>query len=154
MTTTILEKPNTMNKTAYRYSELANLLSGLMEVEELKGVKFALKVSKNIRLIRAELLELEEAAKPTEEFLALASEVQAIEADESKNDEVKKLEIERLESIEENKEHIKVRREQIAEFQKMMEDTTEISLFKLSESHLPLEITAKQLNNISLIIKE
>jgi Mg-chelatase subunit ChlI len=153
MTTTTLEQPNTMNKTAYKYSDLATLLTGLMEVENLKGVKFALKVSKNIRLIRSELTQLEEAAKPTPAFLEIAAEVQAIEADQSKSDEVKKLDIERLEKEEGNEEHINFRKEQIAEFQKMMEEETEISLFKLSENHLPADITAKQLNSISLIIK-
>jgi len=152
MTTTILETPNTMNKTSYTYTDLANLLTGLSEVENLKGVKFALKVSKNIRLIRAELVELEEAAKPSAEFLTLAEKVQAIEADPSKSDEVKKLDVGKLEK--DNKELVTERKDQIAEFQKMMQDTTDISLFKLSENHLPLEITAKQLNDISLIIKE
>tara|TARA_Y100001973_G_C5171194_1_gene319175 strand:+ start:596 stop:1054 length:459 start_codon:yes stop_codon:yes gene_type:complete len=152
MTTTILEKPKTMETTDYKYSDLANLLTGLMQVEQLKGVKFALKVSKNIRLIRAELLELEEAAKPSSEFIELANKVQEIEADESKNDEVKKLDIEKLEK--ENPELVQERKDQIAEFQKMMNETTDISLFKISEKHLPTEITAKQLTDISLIIKE
>jgi|TARA_R110000765_G_scaffold358008_2_gene448233 hypothetical protein len=152
MTATTLEKPNTVSETMYKYSDLANLLAGLIEVEELKGVKFALKVSKNIRLVRSELTELENAAQPSDEFLKLATIVQGIEASESSDVDVKRKEIEELE--EKNKEVIEVRKAQILEFQKVMEEYTDITLFKLSEQHLPSDITAKQIDNISLIIKE
>jgi len=152
MTTTVLEHPNTTTlMESYKYADLADLLQGLIDVQDLKGVKFALQISKNTRLIKAELLELEEAARPDEDFIALATKVQSVEASEltpeEKQEAVAKIE-------EENAELVQKRKDQIREFQAMMADTTELSLFKISEKHLPGDITAKQLNDISLIIKE
>jgi hypothetical protein len=149
---TTMEKVNTMKMTSYNYRELAGLMQGLIGVQELKGVKFSLQVTKNINLIKAELEHLEEAAKPSDEFNALAIQVREIEADQDLEQDDKMTKIKEIED--KNPELIDTRKAQIDEFNKMLDDTTEISLFKLSENHLPADITPKQLASIGLIIKE
>ena len=51
------------------------MINGLFAVQELKGKKFSLTVSKNIVILQKALKELEEAGKPSEEFMKLAKEV-------------------------------------------------------------------------------
>jgi len=147
-----MEKVNTMKMESYNYRDLANLLQGLLAVQDLKGVKFSLQVTKNINLIKGELEHLEEAAKPTDEFNKLALQVRDIEANPDIEQDDKVAKVKEIED--KNPELIEARKAQIDEFNKLLDDETEISLFKLSENHLPTDITPKQLASISLIIKE
>ena len=62
--------------------EIVDLMNGLMNVQNLEGVRFSLVISKNIRIIQQELADLEEAAKPSEEFIALSQEANAIQNDQ------------------------------------------------------------------------
>jgi hypothetical protein len=148
---TTMEKVNTMEFTKHTNRELADLMQGLMAVKDLKGVRFSLQVTKNINLIKSELEHIEEAAKPSEEFLEIAKLVQVIEGS-GKTDEEKKEEVAKLE--EKNAELVADRKKQIDEFNNMLEDEIEVSLFKISEKHLPEDITAQQLMGINQLIKE
>jgi len=141
-----------MTSATHTNRELADLMQGLVDVKDLKGVKFSLQVSKNMKLIKSELLHLEEASQPTAEFLELAKIVQKIEGSETKSDEEKQKEIEKIEA--ENTELVEHRKEQIAEFNLLLLEETELNLFKVSESDLPSDITTTQLLNINPIIKE
>jgi|TARA_R110000744_G_scaffold68481_1_gene139258 hypothetical protein len=147
-----MEKVNTMELTTYTYRSLADLLQAMFEVSELKGVKFSLQISKNISLIKEELSSLEESSKPTAKFLEIAQLVQQLETSESISDEEKKEKIQKIES--ENVELVEERKSQIAEFTEMLKEEIGLSLFKISEDSLPVDITAKQLLGINLIIKE
>ena len=62
-------------------------------------------------------------------------------------EEVAKIEKDNAKLVEE-------RKKQIDEFNNMLEDEIEVSLFKISESHLPEDITAQQLMGINKLIKE
>ena len=148
---TTMEKVNTMAFTKHTNRELADLMQGLMEVKDLKGVKFSLQVSKNIKLIKAELVHIEEASQPSAAFLELAALVQTLDKSGKGEEEIKK-EVEEIEKG--NEELISERKKQIEEFNALLEEEIEISLFKVSESHLPEDITTAQLLGISLIIKE
>jgi ribosomal protein L11 len=148
---TTMEKVNTMEFTKHTNRELADLMQGLMAVKDLKGVRFSLQVTKNINLIKSELEHIEEAAKPSEEFLEIAKLVQVIEGS-GKTDEEKKEEVAKLE--EKNADLVADRKKQIDEFNNMLEDEIEVSLFKISEKHLPEDITAQQLMGINQLIKE
>ena len=128
--------------------EFVNLINGLFQVQELKGKEFSLAVGKNISIIRDSLKDVEEAGKPSEEFMDLAQEVNNI-ANESKEDS--KEQIDALEK--ENEELVKSRREQMDSVNKMMEDSIEIELYPLTEECLPEDITAKQINNIIKLIQ-
>ena len=67
--------------------------------------------------------------------------------DEEKKEKIQKIESENVELVEE-------RKSQIAEFTEMLKEEIGLSLFKISEDSLPVDITAKQLLGINLIIKE
>ena len=128
--------------------EFVNLINGLFQVQELKGKKFGLAVSKNIVTLKKELQHLEELGKPSEEFMKLAQKVNEITssgADDAK-EQVDKLE-------EENLELVSSRREQMEKVTELMKDKMKIKLFTISEDTLPEDITARQINNIEKIIK-
>ena len=128
--------------------EFVNLINGLFTVQELKGKKFSLTVSKNITILQKELKDLEEFGKPSKEFMELAQKVNGIaneEADDSKE------RIDKLES--ENKNLVEKRRAQIDEVAKLMEDEIKLDLHILSEDILPEDITAKQIKSLEKIIE-
>ena len=58
--------------------ELVNIINGLFAVQNLKGKEFSLTVSKNIAILKKELKDLEDAGKPSDEFLKLAEQVNEI----------------------------------------------------------------------------
>ena len=125
--------------------EFVELFQGLTAVQQLKGVKFGLLVSKNIRTIQTELDYLEDASKPTEEFMTLSAQINRL-ASEKKEDEIKTLE-------EQNSELISERQEQIAELDKLMLEEVEIDLLPIVEDCLPADITGEQIINIYKIIE-
>jgi|TARA_R110002110_G_scaffold170406_1_gene372533 hypothetical protein len=128
--------------------ELVNLINGLFQVQELKGKKFGLAVSKNLKILKDELQDLEDMGKPSEEFMALAAQVNEIAnggAEDSK--EV----IDNLEK--ENEVLVTARREQMDKITVLMEEEVSVSLNTLTESTLPEDISAAQINNIIKIIE-
>ena len=128
--------------------ELVNLINGLFKVQELKGKTFGLAVSKNIKILQTELQDLEEAGKPSEEFMELARQVNEI-ANENAEDSESRIAV--LET--ENEELVKSRREQMDMVTTLMEDELTVELNTLSEQMLPEDITASQINNIIKIIE-
>jgi len=128
--------------------ELVNLINGLFQVQELKGKTFGLAVSKNIKILQTELKDLEEAGKPSDEFMELAKQVNEIANSDEEGAEAKiaALEIE-------NEELVKSRREQMDMVTALMEDEMTVELNTLSEKMLPEDITASQINNIIKIIE-
>tara|TARA_R100000152_G_C6772919_1_gene200058 strand:- start:1344 stop:1757 length:414 start_codon:yes stop_codon:yes gene_type:complete len=128
--------------------EFVNIINGLFSVQELKGKEFSLTVSKNIVILQKALKDLEEAGKPSDEFMKLASEVNQLA---NLNSEDSKEKITKLE--EENKELVEERRTQMDKVKEMMEEEIELKLNILEEDSLPEDITAKQINNLIKIIK-
>ena len=128
--------------------ELVTIINGLFGVQELKGKKFSLVVSKNIAILKETLKDLEDAGKPSEEFLKIAQEVNEIA---TKNEEGAKEKIDKIE--EDNKELVEARRTQMDKVEKMMQESAEVELNTIAEDLLPEDITAKQLNQIIKIIE-
>ena len=128
--------------------ELVNLVNGLFSIQELKGKKFGIVVSKNLTILQKELKPLEEAGKPSEEFMKLAAQVNEIANSQVEDS---KEQIDQLEKN--NQELVNSRRTQMEEVQKMMEEDMSIDLHILSEEILPEDITAKQINGILKIIE-
>ena len=128
--------------------EFVNLINGLFQVQELKGKKFGLVVSKNITILREELKHLEDLGKPSEEFMKLAMEVNQISNEDPDNAKTK---IDKLEK--ENETLVKARREQMDKVTEKMKDELTVKLNTISETLLPEDITAHQINNIKKIIK-
>tara|TARA_B110000495_G_C23023531_1_gene607660 strand:+ start:1636 stop:2049 length:414 start_codon:yes stop_codon:yes gene_type:complete len=128
--------------------ELVNLINGLFQVQELKGKKFGLAVSKNLIILKKELKELEDVGKPSEEFMKLAEEVNVIANSESEDS---KEQIDNLEK--ENEDLVAKRREQLDIVTHMMTEEMSVELNTLSEDILPEEISAIQINSLIKIIE-
>ena len=132
-------------KIKMKNGEFVELFNGLAAVQQLKGVKFGLLISKNVRIIQDELSYLEEASKPTKEFVDLSVKINQL-MNEKKQDEVKMLE-------EENAKLIQERKDQVAEVDKLMQEEVEIELLPIPESCLPADISGEQIMNIDKIIE-
>ena len=128
--------------------EFVNMITGLYQVQDIKGKEFSLVVSKNIDILKTELQSLEDAATPSEEFMVLAREVNQLTNTEG---EEAKSKIDKLE--EENKELVESRRVQMEKVKKMMDEKIEVELNVIEENILPEDVTAKQINGIIKLIK-
>ena len=128
--------------------EFVDLINGLFQVQELKGKEFSLLVSKNINILQKNLKDIQEAVTPSEKFLELAQQVNAI-ANANAEDSQEK--IDKLES--ENKELVESRKNQMAKVSEMLKKDIELELHVLPESVLPEDVTAKQINTIINIIE-
>ena len=134
-----------MKKMTMANSEFVDLFNGLVAVQGLKGVKFGLLVAKNVRVIQEELDHLENASKPSEEFMELSAKIN--ELMNNKDDEG----IKALES--DNAKLIQDRKDQLVEIEKLMAEETSMNLFPITESCLPADITGEQIMNIDKIIE-
>jgi len=122
--------------------EVVELMNGLFNVQNLEGVKFSLVVSKNIKIIQKELQELEDASKPSDEFLDLSKQANLIKDD---SEAIKNLE-------DANPIVVQARKDQLAKLDEMLEDKIEISLHTFTEDVLPVNITAAQLTSIDTLL--
>ena len=125
--------------------EFVELFNGLTSVQKLKGVKLGLLVSKNIRIIQEELKDIEEASKPSDDFLELSQKVQVL-MNQDKKDEIADLE-------KENAKLVQSRKDQLKEVDKLLLEETEIELHAIPEDCLPTDITGEQIINIDKIIE-
>tara|TARA_R100000742_G_C4261284_1_gene79057 strand:- start:430 stop:870 length:441 start_codon:yes stop_codon:yes gene_type:complete len=142
-----IKEVKTTTKINATKGEFVNLVNGLFAVQDLKGKKFGLVVSKNIATIQEALQDLADAGKPSPEFLKLAEEVNAIaeKNEEDAKDQIKKLE-------EDNQELVDARRKQMKDLEETMKETIDIELNVISESLLPESVTAKQITALIKII--
>lgn len=120
-----------------------DLLAGLYSVQQLPGLKFALKVDENIQKLENELAPLNKLMEPTPEFEAFAERVR----DEAGNDPEKRKKLE-----EENKELVDHRVKQIETAREMLAEPKEIQLRKIYVSELPKEINAAQIKALKPIL--
>jgi len=134
-----------MKKFTETNGEFVELFKGLTAVQGLKGVKFGLLVAKNVRVIQNELQHLEDASKPTEEFLELSAKIN--EAMNNKDEEaVKALEAD-------NEGLIQERKDQLSEIDALMGEESTLELFPIAEDCIPQDITAEQIMGIDKIIE-
>lgn len=133
----------TMKTITGSKQEFITIINGLFSVQELKGKEFGLVVSKNIEILRNSLKDLEEAGKPSEEFMKLAEQVNAIA---EANEEGAKEAIQQIEK--DNQELVDARRDQMDKLTESMKEEITIDLNIISEDLLPEDITAKQINMI------
>lgn len=134
-----------MTNVELKNGEFVELINGLFAVQGLKGVKFGLLVSKNIRILQTELDHLESAATPSEEFVKLSVQVNNLAA-EDKAEEIQKLE-------DEHKELVESRKSQMAELENLLQEGTSIGLYAIPEDCLPADISGEQIINIDKIIE-
>mgnify|MGYP003631586426 FL=1 len=129
--------------------EFVQMLNSLFAVKDLKGKEFAVAVAKNLDILTKNLKDLEEAGKPSKEFMELAMSVNAFTDDP--NDESKIYEIDKLEK--DNKELIDERRTQLDNVAKLMEEEIEITIEPLTIEMLPEDITAQQMSSLTKFIE-
>ena len=134
-------------KKKYVKQDLVTLLQSLQSVENLKGVKLAVAIQKNYKIIGEALSDIEAKAIPTEEFMALATEMQKYDM-ETEIEKVKE-----KEELPENAKLIEERKKQLDEVNELLQGEIELDLAELAEKDLPTEITGKELASIALIIK-
>ena len=125
--------------------ELVDLMNGLFAAQDVKGKEFALTVSKNISALQEHLKGVEEAGRPSEEFVKFAREIkEATDANDS--NAVKEMESRNASLIAE-------RKEQIEKLQEMLkEDSKPITLNAIPNDVIPNDVTARQINNLEKII--
>ena len=143
-----IEKVKTIKTIKATKGELVNVINGLFAVQELKGKKFSLVVSKNIAILQEALKEVEDAGKPSEEFMVLATQVNEIA---TKDEEDAKEQINTIEK--ENQELVASRRSQMDKVTEMMKEEVSVDLYTLSENILPEDVTAQQITKIIKIIE-
>lgn len=133
-------------KNTYQKQALVDLLTGMQEVQDLKGVELAVCVAKNAKMIDDLLADIEVKARPSEEFLKLAAEMQEYNME---------TEIEKVKAKEQepgNSEIIASRKQQLDEVAELLKEEVECKLFKISKNDLPVDITGKQVGLINLIV--
>lgn len=120
-----------------------DVLNGLYQSQELKGLKFAKKCLSNIQAIEKELRPLDNIMRPSPEFMAFAERIRT----EAGNDPVKVKELEATEPL-----LVEERKEQLATLQVMLasEKTIEVNLFNSNE--LPTDMNTIQLKGIHVLI--
>lgn len=137
-----------MKKINATKQEFVDLINGLLQVQELKGKKFSLLVSKNLNILQKNLEDVQKAGTPSEEFLELAQKVNMIASGKAPDSQEQ---IDKLEA--ENKELVDARKEQMAKVTEMLKEEIEVELNMLPEDTLPEDVTAKQINSIINIIE-
>lgn len=124
--------------------EFLSIFRALSETRSVKGVEYAKVVVKNCEAIKALLDPIEETAKPSEEFMLLSLEAQKfIQAEDGEG--LKKLE-------EEHAGLIELRKTQLEEVNKKLDETSTIELKIIEEKHLPTDLSAEQLEAIIKIV--
>tara|TARA_Y100000592_G_C5300978_1_gene235476 strand:+ start:175 stop:588 length:414 start_codon:yes stop_codon:yes gene_type:complete len=134
-------------KQNYVKQELVNLLQSLQAVENLKGVKLAIAIQRNYKIIGNALQDIEEKAIPSEDFMKLADHMRTFDMEK----DIEKVKEE--EAKPENAKLIEERKKQLDEVNVLLKEDIELALAKIAEKDLPSEITGKQLASIELIIK-
>ena len=145
--------------------DLFGLLAGLQAVGNLRGVKFVYAVARNARLLQAETKALQAAAQPDEALQALERARIALcteyaEKDEAGNarvsgasfviDASKRAQFDdQVAALQgEHAEVVSRREEQLREYEALLDEEADIQLHRVTEEHLPQDITAAQLTAI------
>ncbi len=155
--------------------ELVQLYNTLHSVGDLKGVKFAYAVSKNIHKIKPHIESLQESVKPTEEFQKYDKErAELAEKHAKKNKEGKPItntnldnntqsyEIENEEKFQKELEKLQKkykgaldeRESQIEKYKELLQEEADVELYTIKVKDLPEDITPEKLTNLFFIIDE
>lgn len=152
-------------------TKLFDLLQGLREVSSHPGAKFAYGVAKNISVITTECELLQKLITPAPEFQAFNQErVKLAERLATKNDDGspmddgkeyiftaearKTFETELAKLRSQHADAIAVQEQKTADFNLLLEEESDITLFKIKSDLLPEAITAAQVSAIIDIIED
>ena len=134
-----------MKKFEATNREFLSLYKGLESVKKMQGATFAVLVGKNLKALKSLLDPLEQAALPSIEFQELSIKMQELIKEEDQES------IEALEA--DNTEMIEERKKQLQDVEELLDNTTEVQLYPISEDQLPQEINAEQVENLLQIIE-
>lgn len=152
-------------------NESVALFQSLNRLGNLKGVKFAYGVSRNISLLKPEVESLEKAVAVSEEYAEFEKKRIALvekfakkdekgkfimtgnnyEIEEGKQGELDK-EFEELKS--DNEEVFSARLKQVEEYNELLKTESSVVLHKVSLADVPVDISVQQMFGISAIVDE
>lgn len=152
-------------------NDITGILTTLNEVSELKGVKFAFAVLKNRKKIEVQIEEdkliFEQILKPSEGYTEFETKridlcIKHSEKDEdgnaiTENEQYKILDMDKFHEdlnilSEEYKDDVKIRYEQIEEYNSLMEEDLTFDFKKVPFEDLPTDISEKQLRNLEFML--
>ena len=151
-----------------KYSKIVELSKALSEIN-LPGVTFAYAVTKNKNILKPEIVALQEAEKPSDDYIQYDKKRVEIVKKYAKKDEKGKFiivnnqyEIENLEEFEKefedlqekHSEVLEKRADQLKEVDNLLDKEVDITLHKVNIKDIPQSITTKQLESIFDIIEE
>ena len=151
--------------------ELFALFTGLRVLGNLKGVRFAYAVAKNTNIIKPEIEALQEALKGSDEFLEFEKQRVELAKKHAKKDENGKplseggsfvmenedkfnVLLEKLKYSSKFKSVTKEREDQLKNWEKLMDEESELVLYSIALDSVPEEITTEQMVVISELITE
>ena len=144
------------------------MLAGLETVSTLRGVKFAYAVSKNKNTIQQEIASLRESHQPSEEYIKFDNARMALCENHCRREENGKpalindreydiidrpqfdIELEKLRG--EHEAAVKEHEQGQREYEKFLDEESEIKLHMVTLSDLPTDITAQQLDSINMMV--
>ena len=127
--------------------EFVTLVNGFYALQNVEGKAFALKASKNLKILQTALKDVEVVGQASPEFIELAKQVNAIAQEDTAESKAK---IEALEA--ENEKLLIERQDQISSLEEMLEADLSLELDLISKEELPESITALQISAIDKII--
>jgi len=152
--------------------KIVDLYQGLMSISSLTGVKFAYAVARNVDILKREIDSLRKANVPSEDYMkfeearAKLAESHAVKVDGTPQkkfeDGMERFVIRDQAKFEKEFEELRVthksavvaRKKQLKEFDELLENEVEVDLFTIPFSYIPESISAKQMVDILLIVKE
>lgn len=143
MNTIMQEEKYGVHVTATR-QEFLNIYSVLNDTKNEKNTKYAAIVLKNMAVISEMLVPIEEAAKPSQEFIDLSSKAQELIATEN-TEAIKQLEVEHADLLQ-------ARRETLDNIRKELSEEVTLELKMINEKILPTNLSATQLETLIKII--
>ena len=128
--------------------EFVALVNGIYKIQNLEGKALAIVASKNLSILQESLKDIEEAGKPSKEFMDLANQVNALAQNDTADSKEK---IEALEK--ENEALVKERNEQIEALESMLEQPLSLELYTIKTADLPDNISTSQISGLTKIIE-
>ncbi|MFA6077366.1 MAG: hypothetical protein WC735_04825 [Candidatus Paceibacterota bacterium] len=146
-----------------------NLFSTLNKLGKLTGVKFAYAVARNLAFLKPEYEALQEAVKPTEDFVKYEEERVELAKEYAKKDAEGKpisennayvledketFDVKFIELKKKHKKTLEAREAQLKEQEELLKTDSTLVLYKVKIEDVPKDITVAQMNSILEIVED
>jgi hypothetical protein len=150
-------------------NDILILSQSLKSLGELSGIKFSYCIAKNSTILDIEVKSLQSVMIPSKEFTEFEEKRVELAKKYSKKDEngnpvfegnqfvlEDKKNFEKYFEVlqKENKKVIEARNKQVKDFEKLLEDESNVKLFQIGLDEVPFNISVKQMTSIILLIKD